>query len=198
MIFCGYRYDPETRLYYVRNRMFLTDAGGISVGRWLQRDPIGYLGGVNLYEYVGGRAVVAVDPEGKDSWGLLPPGWDSGDVWGWSKMQQLQQQEHEMEMRCLKTCAAAAAKLTVTLGSLLWDINDALESGGASIPFEGAGMAYAANEANQEMQQLVKDGCEPGYRGLITEADSLIRWAKSLLPPPSHPSPPFNRWPPPT
>jgi RHS repeat-associated protein len=64
MIFCGYRYDPETRLYYVRNRMFLTDAGGISVGRWLQRDPIGYMGGVNLYEYVGGRAVVAVDPTG--------------------------------------------------------------------------------------------------------------------------------------
>jgi RHS repeat-associated protein len=70
MIFCGYRYDPETRLYYVRNRMFLTDAGGISVGRWLQRDPIGYLGGVNLYEYVGGRAAVAVDPQGM----LVVPG----------------------------------------------------------------------------------------------------------------------------
>ena len=49
MIFCGYRYDPETRLYYVRNRMFLTDVGGISIGRWLQRDPIGYAGGINLY-----------------------------------------------------------------------------------------------------------------------------------------------------
>ena len=65
MIFCGYRYDPETRLYYLRNRMFLTDARGISVGRWLQRDPIGYAGGVNLYEYVGGRAVTGIDPTGK-------------------------------------------------------------------------------------------------------------------------------------
>ena len=64
MIFCGYRYDPETRLYYVRNRMFLTDTGGASVGRWLQRDPIGYAGGINLYEYVEGRAVVTVDPDG--------------------------------------------------------------------------------------------------------------------------------------
>ena len=64
MIFCGYRYDPETRLYYVRNRMFLTDTGGASVGRWLQRDPIGYAGGINLYEYVGGRAEVAIDPMG--------------------------------------------------------------------------------------------------------------------------------------
>jgi RHS repeat-associated protein len=66
MIFCGYRYDPETRLYYVRNRMFLTDAGGISVGRWLQRDPIGYAGGVNLYEYVGGNPTIGLDALGLD------------------------------------------------------------------------------------------------------------------------------------
>ncbi len=162
--------DPETQLYYVRNRMY-----NPALGRWVQRDPIG-----------------------TDSRGLLPPGWDSGDVWGWSKMQRLQQQEHEMEMRRLRTCAADAAKLAVTVGSLMWDINEALESGGASVPFGGAGMAYAVNEANQEIQQLVKDGCEPGYRGLVTEADSLIGWAKSLLPPPSHRPPSFNTWPPPT
>jgi RHS repeat-associated protein len=162
--------DPETELYYVRNRMY-----NPALGRWIQRDPIG-----------------------TDSRGLLPPGWDSGDVWGWSKMQRLQQQEHEMEMRRLRTCAADAAKLAVTVGSLMWDINEALESGGASVPFGGAGMAYAVNEANQEIQQLVKDGCEPGYRGLVTEADSLIGWAKSLLPPPSHRPPSFNTWPPPT
>ena len=34
--------------------------------RVLQRDPIGYAGGVNLYVYVGGRAVAAVDPRGTD------------------------------------------------------------------------------------------------------------------------------------
>ena len=186
--------DPETQLYYVRNRMY-----NPALGRWGQRDPIGYSDGINLYEYVWGRAAVgAVDPIGTDSRGLLPPGWDSGDVWGWSKMQRLQQQVHEMEMRRLRTCAADAAKLAVTVGSLMWDINEALESGGASVPFGGAGMAYAVNEANQEIQQLVKDGCEPGYRGLVTEADSLIGWAKSLLPPPSHRPPSFNTWPPPT
>ena len=58
-IFCGYRYDPETRLYYVRNRMY-----NPGLGSWLQRDPIGYAGGINLYEYVAGRAVVTVDPWG--------------------------------------------------------------------------------------------------------------------------------------
>ncbi len=59
VIYCGYRYDPEAELYYVRNRSYRP-----ALGRWLQRDPIGYAGGINLYEYVGGRAVVASDPEG--------------------------------------------------------------------------------------------------------------------------------------
>jgi RHS repeat-associated protein len=60
VIYCGYRYDPEGPGYYVRNRNYMP-----FLGRWIQRDPIGYQGGINLYEYVGGRAVVAVDP-----WGL--------------------------------------------------------------------------------------------------------------------------------
>ena len=56
--------DPENELYYVRNRTY-----NPVLGRWIQRDPIGYAGGVNLYEYVSGSAVVAVDPEGN------LPGW---------------------------------------------------------------------------------------------------------------------------
>ncbi len=199
IIFCGYRYDPETRLYYVRNRMFLTDAGGISVGRWIQRDPIGYSGGINLYEYVGGRAVVAVDPSGTDSWGLLPPG-GGPDLLGWGYMQQVRQKEHQIEMRCLKKCSADAARLAVMLGSLLWDIDEALETGGASVPFQGAALAYAVDQANQGLQQLVKDGCAPSNRDLVATARSIIRWAKSLLPPPVQPAhhPPIYQLPPPT
>lgn len=72
LIFCGYPdyaivimvigtgpYDPETELYYVRARTYSP-----VLGRWLQRDPIGYAGGINLYEYVGGRAAVEIDPSG--------------------------------------------------------------------------------------------------------------------------------------
>jgi RHS repeat-associated protein len=65
IIYCGYRLDPETNLYYVRARTYSP-----VLGRWIQRDPIGYAGGINLYEYVGGRAVVAVDPEGT-LWGVV-------------------------------------------------------------------------------------------------------------------------------
>jgi len=59
IIFCGYRYDPESELYYVRNRTY-----NPVLGRWVQRDPIGYAGGVNLYEYVGGQAVLVPDSSG--------------------------------------------------------------------------------------------------------------------------------------
>ena len=43
----GYNADAETQNYYVRNRCYLP-----TLGRWLTRDPIGYQGGINLYEYV--------------------------------------------------------------------------------------------------------------------------------------------------
>ena len=70
IIFCGYRYDPESQLYYVRNRTY-----NPVLGRWIQRDPIGYAGGINLYEYVGGSAVGALDDLGtsKLSFTLIGP-----------------------------------------------------------------------------------------------------------------------------
>ena len=72
IIFCGYRYDPESAKYYVRNRMYApgpipngnVDTPVCGIGRWLQRDPIGYTGGINPYEYVEGRAVNNSDPNG--------------------------------------------------------------------------------------------------------------------------------------
>jgi RHS repeat-associated protein len=60
IIYCGYRYDPESETYYVRNRYYAP-----TLGRWLTRDPIGLAGGTNLYEYVGGVAVGAADPNGE-------------------------------------------------------------------------------------------------------------------------------------
>ena len=76
IIYCGYRFDPETDLYYVRNRTY-----NPALGRWLRRDPIGYSGGINLYEYVNGRAVAAVDPAGLSgflgsAWGVVTAPFD--------------------------------------------------------------------------------------------------------------------------
>ncbi len=59
-LFTGRRYDPETRLYYYRARYYAPEWG-----RFLSRDPIGYAGGMGLYEYVAGNPVVHVDPSGE-------------------------------------------------------------------------------------------------------------------------------------
>ena len=59
IIFCGYRFDPETILYYVRNRTY-----GPVLGRWLQRDPIWYADGEGLYSMVGAQPCAYADPSG--------------------------------------------------------------------------------------------------------------------------------------
>jgi RHS repeat-associated protein len=61
-LYAGYWWDPQLKLYHVRNRVY-----DPSAGRWLQRDPIGYAGGLNLYQYVGNMPYGAVDPLGLDA-----------------------------------------------------------------------------------------------------------------------------------
>ena len=55
----GYYYDRETQLYLCQHRMY--DA---STGRWLNRDPIGLAGGINLYGYGSSNPIWGADPLG--------------------------------------------------------------------------------------------------------------------------------------
>ncbi|MFO8014091.1 MAG: RHS repeat-associated core domain-containing protein [Phycisphaerae bacterium] len=59
VLFAGYRFDAETGLYHVRHRMYHA-----TLGRWIQRDPIGYAGGPCLYAYVGSQPLSTQDPSG--------------------------------------------------------------------------------------------------------------------------------------
>jgi RHS repeat-associated protein len=67
-LYTGRRLDPETGLYQHRYRYYHPQ-----LGRFVNRDPIGYRGGMNLYGYVGGMPTVYVDPWGFRSSRELPP-----------------------------------------------------------------------------------------------------------------------------
>lgn len=57
--FTGRRFDSETGIYYYRARFYDPERG-----RFLQRDPKGYVDGMGLYEYVRSNPINYVDPRG--------------------------------------------------------------------------------------------------------------------------------------
>jgi RHS repeat-associated protein len=45
--YAGYEFDEAARVYHVRHRVYMPDNG-----KWSRRDPLGYVDGMGLYEYV--------------------------------------------------------------------------------------------------------------------------------------------------
>ena len=71
-LFTGREYDTEIGLYYYRARYY-----DPRLGRFLQRDPLGYLPDTNLYRYVWNSSLNRIDPGGlitrheEGNWGAI-------------------------------------------------------------------------------------------------------------------------------
>lgn len=57
--YCGYIFNDDSYLYTVRFRHYSP-----GLGRWLERDPAGYIDGVALHEYASGSPIAETDPLG--------------------------------------------------------------------------------------------------------------------------------------
>ena len=60
ILFTGRELDPETGLYYYRARTM-----NPNIGRFMQKDPLMYVDGMNNLEYVRGNPIIFVDPSGE-------------------------------------------------------------------------------------------------------------------------------------
>jgi len=58
--YAGYEFDVSVEAYHVRHRVYLPE-----LGRWTKRDPLGYVDGVSVYEYVNSQVMRAIDPTGR-------------------------------------------------------------------------------------------------------------------------------------
>ena len=83
--FTGREWDAETGLFYYRARYY-----DPNVGRFISEDPIGLLGGLNTYAYVGRNPIMRVDPFGLEwKWvfnraeGTLTGTDESGEIFTW-------------------------------------------------------------------------------------------------------------------
>ncbi|MBI1373735.1 MAG: hypothetical protein GC159_13495 [Phycisphaera sp.] len=61
-IFTGRRYDPESEIYFYRRRYYVPDQG-----RFISKDPIGYMATMNLFEYANSEPTRHIDPTGTQS-----------------------------------------------------------------------------------------------------------------------------------
>lgn len=68
--FPGQYYDVETGLNYNYYRDY-----NPSIGRYIEADPIGLDGGINLFVYVANSPIIKIDPQGLDNPGCDVPAW---------------------------------------------------------------------------------------------------------------------------
>ena len=80
--YTGHTWDNDTKMYFAPYRYYMPSAA-----RWLTRDPMGYVDGLNVYMYVANSPTSYVDPDGRgklgDMWWVCKQAVGKG--WRWIK-----------------------------------------------------------------------------------------------------------------
>ncbi|MGF1483185.1 MAG: RHS repeat-associated core domain-containing protein [Opitutales bacterium] len=69
-LYTGHFHHAGSGLYLAQYRAYDSE-----LGRWLSRDPLGFIDGPNLYAYVGNRPTYSFDPDGRSAVSALATGW---------------------------------------------------------------------------------------------------------------------------
>jgi RHS repeat-associated protein len=87
--YTGQQYIAPLGLYHYKARFYSP-----TIGRFLQTDPIGYGGGMNLYAYVDGNPINLSDPEGERGWTGAVLGAINGGLSGALALHSAHRQSH--------------------------------------------------------------------------------------------------------
>ena len=172
-LFTGREYDcldgadsNYLKLQYSRARYY-----NFWLRRWLQRDPAGYWDGMSLYEYVGSRSVVFLDPRGLAT-SVWVPKKDSGvmtESEPWRDPAEPYQMEYSYRLRarCVNMIPHVESA-TVTSSNL----KDDLDSIGISVLAVGVTVSDRVDITTQTSPE----DCPEGYDGKMMRVKVIAKW----------------------
>ena len=157
--FTGRRFDKETGLWYYRNRMYSAE-----LGRFMQRDPAGYVDGMNLYAYVRNNPLRYLDPWGLCSSNTISTAADVADWWTQQSNQTTQILDNMVGSHPNSWVVAGAVQTAMDVGSGFVDMlrfGEGAAQGGWGIGkdiIRGIGLAGSIGGTIRAVSSNIKQG----------------------------------------